>query len=423
MTTRLRTTQKNSPDATTTALLRLAEQGKTSVEAACELMIGWPKLARLAAEAGVTFSDLAVDDTAAPEATRSPVAVPEQATGQPPANTPGCAPSAAQAHPEQAARRAARDARYADHTYTTTDMNGTPVRMVARACHGATTDLPARRYLEPDEEIALAAAWKDRRDGEAARRITEGLRPFIDSLLAKARLTGHGRLAPDIEQHLLLGILEELDGFDPAKGVRLITYLYARLHNRYFGYLMDNSLATRVGTNKDDKKIWYRLSRLRTAWEVRHGRPLSHAGRHWLAKKLNVPVASVERMERRLQGDISLGEDEEDRLGDRAGDHQKLNRELADALVDPADTPEAASDRRRRETLGRQLMTVPRTEIERVLLAERIAPDDKPASQAKIARRFHLSRKRVATIERRLHARLRAAVPAELISEDVLQPA
>jgi len=76
--------------------------------------------------------------------------------------------------------------------------------------------------LDADTELALARAWRDRRDERALHRLITAYMRLAVSMAARFRR--YGAPMADLIQEASLGLMKAADRFDPERGVRISTY-------------------------------------------------------------------------------------------------------------------------------------------------------------------------------------------------------
>lgn len=230
--------------------------------------------------------------------------------------------------------------------------------------------------LDAETELALAYAWRDRRDTNALHRLVNAYMRLAISMAGKYRR--YGAPMNDLIQEAGLGLMKAADKFDPDRGVRFSTYAVWWIKASIQDYVMRNWSMVRTGSTSSQKSLFFNMRRVQARLEreaTSRGEVLDRDQlRQLIATEIGVPLRDVEMMEGRLSGsDYSLNatqsSDEEgrewiDTLEDNgpaaaervAQDHDvlALRKWLAGALT-------ALNDRERMIVRERKLRETPRT--------------------------------------------------------------
>ncbi len=163
--------------------------------------------------------------------------------------------------------------------------------------------------LDAETELALAHAWRDRRDEAALHRLITAYMRLAISMAAKFRR--YGAPMNDLIQEASLGLMKAADRFDPDRGVRFSTYAVWWIKASIQDYVMRNWSMVRTGSTSSQTSLFFNLRRVQARLEREAsaaGEDLdSHQLRERIASEIGVPLADVEMMEGRLSGsDYSL---------------------------------------------------------------------------------------------------------------------
>jgi RNA polymerase sigma-32 factor len=188
--------------------------------------------------------------------------------------------------------------------------------------------------LDAETELALAFAWRDRRDEAALHRLVTAYMRLAISMAARFRR--YGAPMNDLIQEASLGLMKAADKYDPTRGVRFSTYAVWWIKASIQDYVMRNWSMVRTGSTSSQKALFFNLrrvqARLEREAESAGERLDAHQLRQMVASQIGVPLADVEMMEGRLSGsDFSLNATQ------AAGEE---GREWIEALEDEA--PQAA---------------------------------------------------------------------------------
>ncbi len=162
--------------------------------------------------------------------------------------------------------------------------------------------------LTPEEELALAEAYRRTRDPRIAQRLVRGNLRFVVRV-AREYASGNVRLA-DLVQEGNLGLVQAVERFDPDRKVRLISYAVTWIRARILNHILRSWSMVRVGTTVGQRKLFYSLHRTEAALAHELGDSTDEAAARMvplLARCLGVKPAAVEEMRRRLDSrDVSL---------------------------------------------------------------------------------------------------------------------
>lgn len=255
--------------------------------------------------------------------------------------------------------------------------------------------------LEPDEEMALARAWRAGGCRDAHRRLVESHLRLVARI---ARLyAGYGLPAGDLISEGNLGLLHAVDGFDPERGVRFSTYATYWIRAAIQEYILRCWSLVRIGSTSSQKRLFFNLRRLRARITTPEGCDLTPGDAEEIARVLGVTEADVVRMDRRIsRGDRSLN----------ARPPGAESGEFQDLLVDEAADHEAAIGQRQEYALRMRLVTQALQalhERERRILMERRLTE-KPMRLEDLSKLYGISRERVRQIENGAVEKLRRLV-------------
>lgn len=244
--------------------------------------------------------------------------------------------------------------------------------------------------LERDHEFALARRWRDDDDEEALHELIEAYARFVLRIAWKFR--GYGLPVGDLVQEGNIGLMEAAQRFDPDREARFSTYASWWIMAAIQDFILRHTSMVRVATTPAQRRLFFNLRRVRAELATGPNGELTDADREKVARRLEVKVADVERMEAHLGGpDSSLNaslSDEED-------------GEFLDLLPDEGPTPEhVVGYIHDRETRSRWLDEALGTldERERKIIVKRFLDEDKK-TLAEIGEDFGVSKERIRQIE------------------------
>ena len=167
--------------------------------------------------------------------------------------------------------------------------------------------------LSAEEESELA--WRFRRDNDldAARQLVLSHLRFVVHIARG--YNGYGLQLGDLIQEGNIGLMKAVKRFDPAVGVRLVSFAVHWIRAEIHEFVLKNWRLVKVATTKAQRKLFFNLrkAKQRLGW-------LSAEETRAVAEDLGVTPAEVNEMEQRLAArDMSLDPapeaDDEERLG------------------------------------------------------------------------------------------------------------
>ena len=173
----------------------------------------------------------------------------------------------------------------------------------------------ANRYpmLSEAEEIRLAERFHNDGDVEAARQLVLSHLRLVISI-ARGYL-GYGLPHADLIQEGNIGLMKAVKRYDPARGVRLVSFAMHWIKAEIHEYILKNWRLVKVATTKAQRKLFFNLRSLKNDYEGVD--TLSGTQAAEVAARLGVKREEVVEMETRLSGrDLALEGNPDD--GDEA---------------------------------------------------------------------------------------------------------
>jgi RNA polymerase sigma-32 factor len=163
--------------------------------------------------------------------------------------------------------------------------------------------------LTRERERDLARRLRSDGDLEAARElVVSHLRVVV--AISRGYL-GYGLPQADLIQEGNIGLMKAVKRFDPARGVRLVSFAVHWIRAEMHEYILRNWRIVKVATTKAQRKLFFNLRSLKASLAT-----LGAEEAKAVAKQLGVKPEEVVEMETRLTGkDITLepaGDDDED---------------------------------------------------------------------------------------------------------------
>jgi RNA polymerase sigma-32 factor len=147
--------------------------------------------------------------------------------------------------------------------------------------------------LSADEEHRLAVRFRDQGDLDAARQLVMANLRFVVHIARGYR--GYGLALPDLVQEGNIGLMKAVKRFDPAVGVRLVSFAVHWIRAEIHEFVIRNWRIVKIATTKAQRKLFFNLkkSKKRLGW-------LNPQEAHAVANDLGVKVETVYEMENRL---------------------------------------------------------------------------------------------------------------------------
>jgi RNA polymerase sigma-32 factor len=255
--------------------------------------------------------------------------------------------------------------------------------------------------LSREHELELATRFRNEGDLDAARDLVMSHLRFVVHI-ARGYL-GYGLPIGDLVQEGNVGLMKAVKRFDPAVGVRLVSFAVHWIRAEIHEYVLRNWRLVKVATTKAQRKLFFNLRRLKKnlGW-------LSESERQAVAADLGVAPEEVTEMEKRLSSrDLSF-----DPIVD-AGDDDAYTPAMY--LPSPDADPAVAVEREEwEETTSESVAAAFETldQRSRDILASRWMTDSK-ATLHELAERYGVSAERIRQIEANAIKKLRAIVAPE----------
>ena len=203
--------------------------------------------------------------------------------------------------------------------------------------------------LTPQEEADCATRLREQGDVEAAGRLVLSHLRLVVSV--SRQYLGYGLPQGDLIQEGNIGLMKAVRRFDPAQGVRLVSYALHWIKAEIHEYILRNWRMVKVATTKSQRKLFFNLRSMKQRLQNdpvdadAHRSGFTPAQVNVVARELNVKPEEVLEMETRLSGgDVAL-EAPADDSDDRAFAPIAY-------LADDAHEPTRALEARRRDWLA-----------------------------------------------------------------------
>ena len=250
--------------------------------------------------------------------------------------------------------------------------------------------------LTEEEEFRLATRFREEQDLEAARQLVLSHLRLVVSI-ARGYL-GYGLPHADLIQEGNIGLMKAVKRFDPARGMRLVSFAMHWIKAEIHEYVLKNWRMAKVATTKAQRKLFFNLRSLKPG-----SKALTPAQVADISHQLSVKPEEVVEMETRLSGhDLALesGSDDDEAFAPIAY--------LADSRREPTQVL-AARDRDHLEGDGLQGALANLDARSRRIVEARWLNDD-PATLHDLAAEFGVSAERIRQIENKAMQKMRVTL-------------
>jgi RNA polymerase sigma-32 factor len=241
--------------------------------------------------------------------------------------------------------------------------------------------------LSAAQELDYARRYQRDGDLDAARQLVLS---HLRLVVAVARgYLGYGLPHADLIQEGNIGLMKAVKRFDPARGVRLVSFAIHWVKAEIHEYILRNWRLVKVATTKAQRKLFFNLRSMKKGFA-----PLTSAEVKRIASELKVKPEEVVEMETRLAGReiaFDAGDDDEE-------DVYAPAQYLADPDAEPSRLLEAEEDARvQSEGVSRALAVLdPRS---RRIVEARWLKEKDTATLHDLAAEFGVSAERIRQIE------------------------
>jgi len=253
--------------------------------------------------------------------------------------------------------------------------------------------------LSREEEQTLAAQLHENQNLQAARKLVMANLKFVVKV-AKA-YSGYGLALSDLIQEGNIGLMKAVKRFDPAQGVRLISFAVHWIKAEIQEFILRNWRIVKVATTKAQRKLFFNLRKTkeRLGW-------FTNDEVNDVAKELNVNTGTVREMETRMSGndisfDMNADEDEDSTTTAPA-------LYLEDHRYDPARLMEASNFAEQGQEQLQQALEHLDTRSREIIHARWLA--EPKATLHELAARYAVSAERVRQLEQNAMKKLRLAI-------------
>ena len=256
----------------------------------------------------------------------------------------------------------------------------------------ATRQIP---LLTEEQEFGLATRFREESDLDAARQlILSHLRLVVS--VSRGYL-GYGLPHADLIQEGNIGLMKAVKRFDPARGVRLVSFAIHWIKAEIHEYVLKNWRMVKLATTKAQRKLFFNLRSMKANRDALGPKQVAD-----IAQRLNVKPGEVLEMDTRLSGH------------DTAFDAQSDDDEafvpaayLADNSSEPVHVLEGRA-RARLQSDGLQTALGSLDPRSRRIVEARWLTEENPATLHDLAGEFSVSAERIRQIEVKAMQKMRA---------------
>ena len=156
--------------------------------------------------------------------------------------------------------------------------------------------------LTPEEEFQLAVKYRKSNDLEAAQKLVTSNLRFVVKVAFEYQ--SYGMKTIDLIQEGNIGLMMAIRKFDPHRGNRFISYAVWWIRAYIQNYIIKNWSLVKIGTTQAQKKIFYKIGKVRKELESEEG---NEKKLKRLAAEIDVKAKDIMEMEQRMSSrDLSL---------------------------------------------------------------------------------------------------------------------
>ena len=241
--------------------------------------------------------------------------------------------------------------------------------------------------LSAEDERALATRFREKNDLEAAGTLVLSHLRLVVSV-ARGYL-GYGLPHGDLIQEGSIGLMKAVKRFDPARGVRLVSFAIHWIKAEIHEHILRNWRLVKVATTKAQRKLFFNLRSMKQGLA-----PLSVEEIGRVAKELKVKPQEVVEMETRLSGrEVAFEADDSDEEA-----YAPVHWLTADPDAEPSRILEAEESAR----LGSEGMQAALAALDprsRRIVEARWLKETDPATLHELAAEFKVSAERIRQLE------------------------
>ena len=252
--------------------------------------------------------------------------------------------------------------------------------------------------LTAEREHALALRLREHDDLDAARELVLS---HLRLVVAIARgYLGYGLPHADLIQEGNIGLMKAVKRFDPARGVRLVSFAIHWIKAEIHEHIVRNWRLVKVATTKAQRKLFFNLRSMKQGLA-----PLTAEEVGRVAAALNVKPEEVTEMETRLAGrEVAFEADDNDEEG-----YAPVNYLAADPENEPSRVLEA-EENGKLGAAGLQTALAALDPRSRRIVESRWLKEKDSATLHDLATEFKVSAERIRQLEAKAMEKMRKAI-------------
>lgn len=252
--------------------------------------------------------------------------------------------------------------------------------------------------LDAEEEKNLARAFFEKQSLEAAQKLIVHHLKFVVHIARG--FSGYGLPLADLIQEGNIGLMKAVKRFNPAHGVRLISFAVHWIKSEIHEFIIKNWRMVKIATTKSQRKLFFNLRSLKksTGW-------INEEEAKTIAKELKVETKDVFEMEKRIWGqDVNFdpmeAEEDEDFTPSEWLTDNSQNPELLVAKEQEKKTSQNKLNK------GLALLD----DRSRDILEQRYLIEDGKATLQSLADKYQVSAERIRQIEQQALLKLKSTM-------------
>jgi len=264
--------------------------------------------------------------------------------------------------------------------------------------------------LQAKEEAQLAKRWREHSDREAAHKLVTSYLRLVVPVARSYR--GYGLPISELVSEGNIGLIQAVNRFDPERGLRFSTYAIWWIKSAIREYILRSWSLVKIGTTRSERILFFNLRKEKNRVAAPRDGDMHPEQAVLIAERLGVRKRSVLEMNRRLCGDLSLN------VHLREDEHAL---EWQNLLLDEQPDQEmliAENDEFERRCGDLRVALTTLGDRERYVLEMRRLADE-PVPLRALASKLGISRERVRQIEYRAFEKIRRAMKANSIGQEI----
>ena len=278
-------------------------------------------------------------------------------------------------------------------------LNGLGTLGSLEAYIGAVHQIPV---LSVEDEQRLAHRLREDNDIAAAQELILSHLRFV--VHVARGYSGYGLPLGDLVQEGNIGLMKAVKRFDPAVGVRLVSFAVHWIRAEMHEFILKNWRIVKVATTKAQRKLFFNLRKAKTRLGWMNAAEVSA-----VARDLNVPEHEVLEMEARLSGrDIGFdapADQDDEHAPPAPGAYLKAQDEDPSQAYERADSEDNQLQLLREGLAGLDARS-------RDIIARRWLDDENKVTLQELADEYGVSAERIRQIEANAMKKMKALLAA-----------